>query len=168
MRLPDISRPGVHGIVLRTWRTDDQVRAANAALATWRSRAWPDDLVSRSVLLGADGRLVLHYEQWSSPQLGYRLVESGPPADEPAGVVIVSFGVSKAAQQRRLLDLIRPRLTPGSHLHGSTDGFGVLVWAERDDWGHLDELPWVERLSSQRFRPHEVLVRSSAATLRSA
>ena len=32
----------------------------------------------------------------------------------------------------------------------------------------VSELPWVERLSSQRFRPHAVLAHSSAATARSA
>jgi hypothetical protein len=168
MDLPDIARPDVAGIVIHTWRTDDQLRAADAALKTWRSRPWPADCLSRTVLLGVDGRLVLHYEQWTSSQLGYRLVHAAP-ADEPSGeVLIVSFGVSKVAQQRRLLDVMRPHVTPGTFLHASTDGAGVVAWTTRDTWAHLDELPWVERLSSQRFRPHAALAHSSVATARSA
>jgi hypothetical protein len=167
MDLPDIARPDAEGVVIRTWRTDDQLRAADAALKTWRSRAWPADCLTRSVLLGVDGRLVLHYEQWRTPQLGYRLVhaEPAPPDDE---VLIVSFGVSKVAQQRRLIDVMRAHVTPGTYLHASTDGTGVVAWTTRDTWPELDELPWVERLSSQRFRPHAALARSSAATARSA
>lgn len=166
--LPDITRPDVAGIVIRTWRTDDQLRAADAAVKTWRSRAWPEDCLTRSVLLSTDGRLVLHYEQWSSHQLGYRLAHA-EPAEEPSDqVLVVLFGVSKVAQQRRLVDMMRAHVTPGTYLHASTDGAGVLAWTTQDTWSHLDELPWVERLSSQRFRPHAALARSSAATARSA
>ena len=168
MDLPDITRPDAAGIVIRTWRTDDQVRAADAAVKTWRSRVWPEDCLTRNVLLGSDGRLVMHYEQWSSPQLGYRLVHA-EPADMPSDeVLIVSFGVSKAAQQRRLVDVMRAHVTPGTYLHASTDGTGVLAWTTQDTWQHLDELAWVERLSSLRFRPHAALAHSSVATARSA
>jgi hypothetical protein len=168
MDLPDIARPDVAGIVIHTWRVDDQLRAADAALMTWRSRAWPADCLNRSVLLGVDGRLVLHYEQWSTHQLGYRLVHA-EPSDEPLDeVLIVSFGVSKVAQQRRLVDAMLPHVTPGTYLHASTDGAGVVAWTTLDTWSHLDELPWVERLSSQRFRPHAALAHSSVATARSA
>ena len=168
MDLPDIARPDVAGVVIRTWRTDDQLRAADAVMKTWRSRVWPADCLSRSVLLGVDGRLVLHYEQWSSHQLGYRLVHAEPAGVRSDQVLIVSFGVSKVAQQRRLIDLMRAHVTPGTYLHASTDGTGVLAWTTRDTWGRLDELPWVERLSSQRFRPHAALAHSSVATARSA
>jgi hypothetical protein len=168
MALPDLTRPDVAGVVIRTWRTDDQLRAADAAVKTWRSRAWPVDCLARSVLLGTDGRLVMHYEQWRSHQLGYRLVHA-EPADEPQSeILMVSFGVSKVAQQRRLVDLMRAHVTPGTFLHASTDGVGVVAWTTRDTWPDLDELAWVERLSSQRFRPHAVLAHSSAATTRSA
>jgi hypothetical protein len=168
MDLPDLARPDVAGIVIRTWRTDDQLRAADAAVKTWRSRPWPSDCLTRSVLLGEDGRLVMHYEQWSSHQLGYRLVDASPGLCDPAEIVIVSFGVSKVAQQRRLVDLMRAHVTPGTYLHASTDGADVVAWTTRDTWSQLDQLPWVERLSSQRFRPHAVLAHSSAATARSA
>src|SRR5579859_7005649 len=93
----DLARPDVEGIVIRTWRTDDQLRAADAALKTWRSRPWPADCLTRAVLLGTDGRLVLHYEQWTSHQLGYRLVHASPAAPS-SDVLIVSFGVSKVAR----------------------------------------------------------------------
>ncbi|GAA3432392.1 hypothetical protein GCM10018954_019950 [Kutzneria kofuensis] len=167
MDLPDLARPDVAGIVIRTWRTDDQLRAADAAMKTWRSRPWPADCLTRSVLLGVDGRLVLHYEQWSSHQLGYRLVHASEPVSS-SEIMIVSFGVSKVAQQRRLVDVMRAHVTPGTYLHASTDGTGVVAWTTRDTWQHLDGLPWVERLSSQRFRPHAALAHSSAATARSA
>jgi hypothetical protein len=166
MELPDLARPDVAGIVIRTWRTDDQLRAADAAMKTWRSRPWPAECLTRSVLLGVDGRLVLHYEQWSTHQLGYRLVHAA--AELFPEILIVSFGVSKVARQRRLVDLMRAEAAPGTYLHASTDGTGVLAWTTRDTWAELDELPWVERLSSQRFRPHAVLAHSSAATARSA
>lgn len=166
MELPDLARPDVAGIVIRTWRTDDQLRAADAAVKTWRSRLWPSDCLTRSVLLGEDGRLVMHYEQWSSHQLGYRLVDATP--GRSSEIVIVSFGVSKVARQRRLVDLMRAHVTPGTYLHASTDGVGVVAWTSRDTWSELDQLPWVERLSSQRFRPHAALAHSSAATARSA
>ncbi|MEV6609298.1 hypothetical protein [Kutzneria sp. NPDC051319] len=166
MELPDFARPDVAGIVIRTWRTDDQLRAADAAVKTWRSRPWPSDCLTRSVLLGEDGRLVMHYEQWNSHQLGYRLVDATPGCSSE--IVIVSFGVSKVARQRRLVDLMRAHVTPGTYLHASTDGAGVVAWTGRDTWSELDELPWVERLSSQRFRPHAALAHSSAATARSA
>ena len=164
----DLARPDVEGIVIRTWRTDEQSRAADAAVKTWRSRPWPADCLTRAVLLGADGRLVLHYEQWSSHQLGYRLVHAEPAEATAPEVLIVSFGVSKVARQRRLVDVMRAHVTPGTYLHASTDGTGVLAWTTRDTWQELDELPWVERLSSQRFRPHAELAHSSAATARSA
>jgi hypothetical protein len=166
MDLPDLARPDVAGIVIRTWRTDDQLRAADAALKTWRSRPWPADCLTRSVLLGADGRLVLHYEQWSTHQLGYRLVHACTELFPE--ILIVSFGVSKVARQRRLVDLMRAEAAPGTYLHASTDGTGVVAWTTRDTWACLDELPWVERLSSQRFRPHAALAHSSVATARSA
>jgi hypothetical protein len=166
MELPDLARPDVAGIVIRTWRTDDQLRAADAAMKTWRSRPWPAECLTRSVLLGVDGRLVLHYEQWSTHQLGYRLVHAA--AELFPEILIVSVGVSKVARQRRLVDLMRAGAAPGTYLHASTDGTGVLAWTTRDTWAELDELPWVERLSSQRFRPHAVLAHSSAATARSA
>lgn len=168
MDLPDITRPDADGIVIRVWRTDDQLRAADAAITTWRSRAWPEDCLTRSVLLGEDGRLVLHYEQWSSHQLGYRLVHAEPAEVPSSDIVIVSYGVSKVARQRRLIDVMRAHVTPGTYLHASTDGTNVLAWTTRDTWSDLDELAWAERLSSQRFRPHAALAHSSVATARSA
>ncbi|MFI6692272.1 antibiotic biosynthesis monooxygenase [Streptomyces sp. NPDC050433] len=66
--VPEIRRSGVGVVKVSTWRvgTPERQRATVEAIrAAWSARDWPDGgLLSYSVLVGEDGRTLLHYSQW--------------------------------------------------------------------------------------------------------
>ncbi|MFC9604322.1 antibiotic biosynthesis monooxygenase [Streptomyces niveus] len=66
--VPEISRPGVGVVKVSTWHvgTPERQRAAVEAIGeVWGRRDWPDGgLLSYSVMVGEDGRTLLHYSQW--------------------------------------------------------------------------------------------------------
>ncbi|WP_330231107.1 NAD(P)H-binding protein [Nocardia sp. NBC_00508] len=73
--VPDVARPDMDVATVGRWTLGSeaaQLTAADAALELWADSAWPDGLLRRSVLLGTDGRTVLHYAQWSSAEAADR------------------------------------------------------------------------------------------------
>jgi len=65
--LPPVSRKDTH-VLVATWRAadpDTQHAAAAAAVDDWRRRPWPTGLLAHTVLLGTDGRTLVHYAQWT-------------------------------------------------------------------------------------------------------
>lgn len=79
--VPEITRPGVGVVKVSTWRvgTPERQRAAVEAIsAAWRQRDWPDDgLLSYSVMVGEDGRTLLHYSQWRDEAAYQDFVRTG-------------------------------------------------------------------------------------------
>ncbi|PXY36094.1 SDR family oxidoreductase [Prauserella flavalba] len=81
--LPAVGREDAGVVLLSTWTLDTPERqraAADAAAEAWSGMPWPDGLLSYSLLLGTDGRTILHYSQWTGEDAAARFRESDPPA----------------------------------------------------------------------------------------
>jgi uncharacterized protein YbjT (DUF2867 family) len=80
--LPRIPRDDAGLVVVSTWTLPDAARqraAADAALDAWRTAAWPGGMLAHSVLLGTDGRTVLHYSQWTGDAAFDAFQRAEPP-----------------------------------------------------------------------------------------
>ncbi|MFD5893412.1 MULTISPECIES: antibiotic biosynthesis monooxygenase [unclassified Streptomyces] len=79
--VPEITRPGVGVVKVSTWRvgTPERQRAAVEAIGeAWGRRDWPDGgLLSYSVMVGEDGRTLLHYSQWRDEAAYQDFVRTG-------------------------------------------------------------------------------------------
>ncbi|GGK02664.1 antibiotic biosynthesis monooxygenase [Streptomyces camponoticapitis] len=73
--LPEITRPGVGVVKVGTWLVDkpERQRATVSAISeVGPSQEWPDPrLLSWSLMVGEDGRSLLHYSQWRD-EAGYQ------------------------------------------------------------------------------------------------
>ncbi|TXL92994.1 antibiotic biosynthesis monooxygenase [Streptomyces sp. IB2014 016-6] len=79
--VPEINRPGVGVVKVSTWHvgTPERQRAAVEAISeAWGRRDWPDGgLLSYSVMVGEDGRTLLHYSQWRDEAAYQDFVRTG-------------------------------------------------------------------------------------------
>ncbi|QHY94857.1 Antibiotic biosynthesis monooxygenase [Streptomyces sp. S4.7] len=79
--VPEINRPGVGVVKVSTWHvgTPERQRAAVEAIGeAWGRRDWPDGgLLSYSVMVGEDGRTLLHYSQWCDETAYQDFVRTG-------------------------------------------------------------------------------------------
>ncbi|WP_165953660.1 NmrA family NAD(P)-binding protein [Streptomyces sp. 8K308] len=116
--LPRVRR-GDSGLVLvSTWTLPDAERqraAADAAMDAWRDAPWPAGMLSHSVLLGTDGRTVLHYPQWTGDDAFASFQRTDPPTRvesiDEAVPGIVRNGVTRYRLHR---SAVFPRpVTPG-------------------------------------------------------
>ncbi|MEU3272495.1 NAD(P)H-binding protein [Saccharomonospora sp. NPDC006951] len=81
--LPVATLPDAEVVIMTTWTVQgkqQQLAAADAAMAAWDSVAWPEGLLHYSVLLGTDGTSLLHYSQWSGEHAIDLFQRTDPPA----------------------------------------------------------------------------------------
>jgi uncharacterized protein YbjT (DUF2867 family)/heme-degrading monooxygenase HmoA len=116
--LPHVRRPDADVVLISTWTLDTAERqraAADAALAAWATAPWPEGLRQHSVLLGTDGRTLLHHSQWSSEEAVDEFTRTDPP-ERVRGIDAAVPGIERSGVTTYRLHrsvLADPGLRPG-------------------------------------------------------
>lgn len=80
---PDVRRADAGTALISSWivpEPADQIPAADAVLDVWNTEERPDAMLSLTTFLGADGRHVLNYAQWTDDEAHREWVRTRRPA----------------------------------------------------------------------------------------